>query len=365
MQHPIERWLTRTRYAASQGARLAWYGMQEATARRMLARLNKDAGDARPQIPKPAGAVPDQRRILTDITGLLLRDLGNVERGLYPVPNDEPGGLADLLDRSRRYFADLPDVHRRQVAGSHQEVFTPDRKGQLPRYYLQNFHFQTDGWLSEDSAELYDTQVEILFRGAAAAMRRQALVPLAELVRSNDQRALVYADIACGSGGFLNDVCRAFPRLNKIGVDLSGPYLTAARRRLRKASHLSFVSANAEQLPLATGSLDAASVIYLFHELPAKIRRVVAAEMSRVLKDGATLVFVDSLQRGDRPDYDGLLETFPHLFHEPYYAHYLDDDLVDVFADAGLVVERQWTAFLSKVVVFRKPCGRTGGETLQ
>ena len=39
----------------------------------------------------------------------------------------------------------------------------------------QDFHFQTGGYLSEDSARIYDIQVETLFMGAAAPMRRTAL----------------------------------------------------------------------------------------------------------------------------------------------------------------------------------------------
>ena len=52
-----------------------------------------------------------------------------------------------------------------------------------PTYYLQNFHFQTGGWLTEESAKLYDTQVEILFGGAADAMRRIALGSLARALK--------------------------------------------------------------------------------------------------------------------------------------------------------------------------------------
>ena len=29
-----------------------------------------------------------------------------------------------------------------------------------PAYYLQNFHYQTDGWMSAKSAQLYDYQVQ-------------------------------------------------------------------------------------------------------------------------------------------------------------------------------------------------------------
>ena len=44
-----------------------------------------------------------------------------------------------------------------------------------------------------------------------------------------------------------------------------------------------------------------------------------SSEFARVLKPGGRLVLVDSLQHGDEPDYDGLLELFPQSFHEPYY----------------------------------------------
>ncbi len=40
---------------------------------------------------------------------------------------------------------------------------------------------------------------------------------------------------------------------------------------------------------------------------------------ARVLKPGGRLVIVDSLQRRDVPDYDGILERFPQNYHEPYY----------------------------------------------
>ena len=33
--------------------------------------------------------------------------------------------------------------------------------GKRPRYYLQNFHFQSGGWMTDDSASRYDTQVEV------------------------------------------------------------------------------------------------------------------------------------------------------------------------------------------------------------
>jgi len=293
------------------------------------------------------------RRLFADVAALLARDLANVERGLYPMPSDDDGGLPRLLATSRAFFRDVPEVERRRRQGLHAEV-PISGEANRPDYYLQNFHFQSGGWLTEESARLYDMQVEVLFGGAANAMRRQALVPLSEALKGRDQRRVRYADIACGPGTFLGEVRRAFPRLPAFAIDLSEPYLREAKRRLGRRPKLGFAVAKAEALPLADNSLDIATCIFLFHELPPEVRRTVAEEIARVLKPGGLLVFLESLQIGDDPDYDGLLELFPELFHEPYFASYLEDDLAAIFGAAGLSLESSTNAFLSKVVTLRK-----------
>jgi ubiquinone/menaquinone biosynthesis C-methylase UbiE len=208
--------------------------------------------------------------------------------------------------------------------------------------------------MTEESARLYDMQVEVLFSGSANAMRRQALVPIAEALRGRDQRRVAFADIACGPGTFLRQVRQAFPRLPVLAIDLSEPYAAEARRRLGSRPNVRALVAKAEALPLADASLDIATCIFLFHELPPEVRRAVAHEMARVIKPGGLLVFIDSLQPGDEPDYDGLLELFPALFHEPYFESYLADDLEALFGDAGFEVEGKTNAFFSKVLTLRK-----------
>jgi ubiquinone/menaquinone biosynthesis C-methylase UbiE len=69
---------------------------------------------------------------------------------------------------------------------------------------LQNFHFQSGGWMTDDSANRYDTQVEVLFNGTANATRRQALPQLYEVFAGRDQRKLRLLDIGCGTGRFLD-----------------------------------------------------------------------------------------------------------------------------------------------------------------
>jgi ubiquinone/menaquinone biosynthesis C-methylase UbiE len=220
----------------------------------------------------------------------------------------------------------------------------------LPDYYTQDFHFQTGGYLSEDSARLYDVQVETLFYGAASAMRRAGLKSFAAFMRGKDQREVAALDVACGTGRFLRELRLAYPALRAKGLDLSQAYLDEARRHLHGLRPVELLCANAEAMPLPDASCDIVTAIFLYHELPGDVRRRVTAEIARVLKPGGLFVLIDSLQMGDRPAWDGLLEAFPVRFHEPYFAHYATDDLATMLAQAGLEPQETLQAFLSKVV---------------
>jgi SAM-dependent methyltransferase len=84
------------------------------------------------------------------------------------------------------------------------------------------------------------------------------------------------------------------------------------------------------------------------------VRRDVAREIARVLKPGGVFVFADSLQAGDAPDLDQMLEYFPVGFHEPFYGSYQQEDLAALFGEAGLVAEEIDLAFLTKVMRLRR-----------
>ncbi|WP_128292382.1 class I SAM-dependent methyltransferase [Afifella aestuarii] len=349
----IEDWTSGMRYAATQGARVAWYTGHGLVMRRMVRRIAARHPEATPRVEPPSTPVPSMGKLLRDVAGLLARDYANARAGLYPLPDGEEADFRQLVATSRAFFADVPEVARRRREGAHQEIGATF-EGRRPRYYMQNFHFQSGGWMTEESARLYDMQVEVLFSGAAGAMRRQALVPVANALKGRDQRACLAADIACGTGRFTAELRGAYPRLPLFATDLSESYLNETRRHIGRVATLRPSVAKAEALPLADASLDVATAIYLFHELPPKVRRQVAEEIARVMKPGGTFVLVDSLQTGDAPDYDGILEVFPQLFHEPYYQGYLKEDLARIFAPHGLVLKESRNAFFSKVMEFRK-----------
>jgi ubiquinone/menaquinone biosynthesis C-methylase UbiE len=345
-QTGLERWGTRLTHAVRQSSRVAWYAGHGAIMRRMVARLEAASPGLKRVIRRPSRPTPNMRRLLADVAALLARDLANAEAGHYPAPVDEDGTLPELIATSRAFFRDVPEVVRRRRQDFAREV-AETAVAKRPDYYLQNFHFQSGGWLTEDSARLYDMQVEVLFSGAANAMRRQALVPIAEELKGRDQRQVAFADIACGTGAFLGQLRRAFPRLPAVAIDLSEPYLKEAKRAIGRRPKVQPVVGKAEALPLADTSLEIATSIFLFHELPPEVRRAAAREIGRVVKPGGLFVLIDSLQTGDEPDYDGLLEIFPELFHEPYFRSWLDEDLAALFGAAGFAIEGTANAFLS------------------
>ncbi|WP_119460931.1 class I SAM-dependent methyltransferase [Rhodospirillaceae bacterium SYSU D60014] len=338
--------LERTAYQLSQSVRLGWYSVQSALASRLSERVRAPAA-LRAAMPSVATLSEDRRR-------LMRRDLENIEAGYYRLPHDLVDNPAAVLRQTVLYFSDLRAVNQRIRRGVAAEVRAPDLE-HYPDYYRRSFHHQTDGYLSRRSAELYDYQVEVLFGGAADAMRRQALVPLHHFLRGKRIADQHLADIGCGTGQFLTFVKDNYPRLPVTALDISPFYLDEARRRLRHWSRVTFVEAAAETMSLPEASVDIATCIYLFHELPTEMQDKVAARMARILKPGGMLIFIDSLQLGDRADYDALLEYFPMAFHEPYYADYLRRDLGRVFEGTGLMLEQINLAYLSRITVLRKP----------
>ncbi len=312
------------------------------------------------------GALPKTKPVTTalmselrkSMSALERQDWRDAEKGIYPKTQlfDDP-----WLDWASRYplvWLDLPATWKRRISRKVRDL--PNRIDQtvFPDYYLQNFHHQTDGYLSDHSAELYDIQVEILFNGTADSMRRRVLAPLKRGLDKFNERtpaSLKVLDIATGTGRTLKQIQGAFPEIELLGIDLSSAYLREAGRSLNKRGNglAQLVRGNAEHLPFKNQSMQAVTCVYLLHELPSKARQNVLSECLRVLEPGGILVLADSIQMSDSPQFKIVMENFQKAFHEPYYKSYVFDNIEERLKESGFeditgeshFMTRVWSAF--------------------
>ena len=139
---------TRIAYLSRQLPRMAWYAGHLYAMRRLAEEVHRREGKDTQRKPRFHRAI--QQRLDADMAELLAQDLAHVEAGIYPLPFDHDGSLFTMLDRSRLFFGDLPNIDKRRKRNGTREVLTAQTRGRRPGYYLQNFHFQSGGWLTDE-----------------------------------------------------------------------------------------------------------------------------------------------------------------------------------------------------------------------
>lgn len=297
---------------------------------------------------------PDLKTLLLirrELLALLKADSANIARGVYPMAVLKPESPVAHFKRLPKIIADGFSIYWRRTRGK-TTVFENEARellSELPRYYRRNFHFQTDGYLSKHSAELYEHQVEMLFAGAADAMRRMIIAPLREKFGKSDGKGLNFLEIGAGTGRATRFVRLAFPKAKIVALDLSEPYLKKAQKNLERFNRIDFVQGDGASLPFQDKYFDAVYSVFLYHELPREVRSQVLAEQRRVLKPGGFMGLVDSIQICDTDEFKAALLEFPQSFHEPFYRDYVTHPIEALAKKAKFSRIKTGHAFFAKV----------------
>lgn len=298
-------------------------------------------------------------KIQARLNELLDVDWHDAEQGIYPISLLFDNPWQDFFQFYPALWADMPQQWNRANNNRFQEFSPGVRTEGYPQYYVRNFHHQTDGYLSDWSANLYDLQVEILFNGSADPMRRRILAPLKRELTSSgcaNQAQTRILDVACGTGRTLRMIRGALSEVSLFGTDLSPAYLRKANQLLSEipGELPQLMQANAETLPYVDNYFHGITCVFLFHELPAPVRQKVIDECYRVTQPGGVFIICDSIQQSDSPEMKLPMENFPALFHEPFYKNYTEDNLTDRLEKAGFQVIETQVHFMSKYWVARK-----------
>ena len=282
---------------------------------------------------------------------LIEEDWANTERGVYPRDALFRYPFPTHLRRFPRWLREIGRSYRRMQSGNFRDLPPEEDLRQYPAYYRRTFHWQTDGYLSHESAQLYDLGVEFLFLGLADVMRRQVLPPIYDHFQAQGRSPESILDVACGTARTMLYARDAFPEAEITGIDLSRFYLHEATALHGDDPKARFRAANAEALPFEDASFDALTCVHLFHELPRSARRNVFRELRRVLRPGGILVVMDSAQYAESPEIGFALEKFSADFHEPFHSDYVKDDLKVIAEEHGFTVTRVAPCFAAKILV--------------
>lgn len=301
------------------------------------------------KLKKPSEGL-SEKELFDEVKNLIQQDVENINKGVYGLSAVRIENPLTHVKNLFKVYKDSIEISKRRKAKK-SKVFSDQAKkkqGDLPDYYKRNFHFQTDGYFSEESAKIYDHQVDILFRGTADAMRRLILKPMVESL--GPERRLQILEVGCGTGISTFPIANTFKKSRVKAIDLSQDYISFCNKEYKNLKSVNFdIGAGEDLKGIKAESQDAWCSTFMFHELPKDIRIKMIDEAMRVLKPGGFIFIVDSIQAHDRPDLKFIIDLFPRDFHEPFYKNYSQTPLENLFKDAGFTDIKTNTGFVTKV----------------
>ena len=272
-----------------------------------------------PQVPL---AAPDFEVEAVDWSAVALPDA-------WPdaLPLSNPLVLARLFWRARRRRGrvELPES-------------LPGAK-RIPSYALLEFHGLPNGNYSKRITRGYARSFDASMLGTLKTARR-------ELARELAPRARRALDLGCGGGHMLRAL-RDAGAGEVWGVDPS-PYLLQLAAEAAPEAHL--LHGVAESLDLPDASVDAVSVCFVLHELPARAAEAALREVCRVLAPGGRLGLIEPSPVQWQWSRTRLLRRYgwrglyfrwlARTVHEPFLKGWHDRDPVNWLESAGFRIDR-------------------------
>ena len=99
----------------------------------------------------------------------------------------------------------------------------PFVSGTFPEYYMNNDHFESDGWLSSTAVNSYDFKANAITAGTYDAMQRQMLVPINFWMQAykKPENEIKVLEIGGGTGRLMTFFRDNYPQASTSLLDLS------------------------------------------------------------------------------------------------------------------------------------------------
>ncbi len=217
----------------------------------------------------------------------------------------------------------------------------------IPAYIRKvDFHCMPGGYTTElaaddvSAAANYDIGVFATTGGGLGCFNDGAGLAVAQWMRSrypdfNPKRIL---DMGTGPGHTVTAIAQAFPDSEIISVDVAAPMLRFAHARAKSlgVNNITFMQANAENVPLPDADFDVVLTTIFLHETSNLAIRRIMAETHRLLKPGGLSFHLEQPQYAGLPPFEQFMRDWDALYNnEPFWTRMHEMDIEQLMADAG------------------------------
>ncbi|MCA9372168.1 class I SAM-dependent methyltransferase [Candidatus Woesebacteria bacterium] len=136
--------------------------------------------------------------------------------------------------------------------------------------------------------------------------------------------------VGCGSGTLEISLAKKYPRVSITGVDISPKMLQKAKEKSTDTPNITFIEADAEDLPIDKKIFDYVICLQSFHHYPNQ--KKVLKGFRKVLKQGGELVMIEAVKTSI---VSRALIYINRAIIEPGVMHYSPSELTSLLQQTG------------------------------
>lgn len=224
----------------------------------------------------------------------------------------------------------------------------------IPAYIRKvDFHCMPGGYTTElvdddvSAAANYDIGVFATTGGGLGCYNDGAGLAVARWMKSRypDFKPKRILDMGAGPGHTVTAIAQAFPDAEIISIDVAAPMLRFAHARAKSlgVNNITFMQANAENVPQPDASFDVVLTTIFLHETSNLAIRRIMAETHRLLKPDGLSFHLEQPQYAGLPPFEQFMRDWDALYNnEPFWSRMHEMDIEQLMADAGFQREKMF-----------------------
>ncbi len=218
---------------------------------------------------------------------------------------------------------------------------------EVPPYIRKvDFHCMPGGYTTELMAEdispaaNYDIGIFATTAGGLGCFNDGGGLAIADWLKARypDFKPKRILDLGCGPGHSITALAKALPDTEIVSIDVAVPMLRFAHARAKSmgVNNITFMQANAENIPLPDASFDIVMTTIFLHETSNTAIRKIMAETYRLLAPGGVSFHLEQPQYAGLPPFEQFMRDWDAFYNnEPFWTRMHELDMNDLMAEAG------------------------------